>query len=566
MATYNVPGTIDHTGATDVSTALATFIASVPDYSTVVFVAGGTYKGHIRITSRNHLYFDGNGATLHCPGYATDVVNVNGSSYITWHNITLTSDNANAGGPNAYGVGEYSAGIWIKGSNNIEIDAVHIASTYGDSIYIGSYPNYVNWCDTVWIHGCTLELNGRCGLVCDAGRNVIVENNTINTSAMHVFDIEPFGSGEGASNVIFRNNTVGTYGHTSTYDSLFFCATGVRDSTLSGITVTGNTVQGNNEGYLGKAVGLSTLVQYKDGTATPIRRLNVTFTNNVCTRPINATTWPTGGIQFNHVDGLTVFGNTQPVSAGTLLLYSDCTNVVLTGNQASALTAAAIAMSPMSVTAKVASTPRLSSGAGVAFDATVSTSAPVFTYAAAGVSSGTGAVPQAVANVGPKAECPGGIGEAFSVTSGVAPTEGVATGTGTGIGPTAKVALGAGYASATGVARNIDTLNMPVFVSPPNGAVIGTRPSYVFTMPASRGHPMFFHMEVSSSPDFTNAGGYLSQFVEAPDDFEFWNGSAWVTPDPALDGVPAIYGGNQARFNMKDVTEGVRYRRIRVGF
>jgi hypothetical protein len=141
---------------------------------------------------------------------------------------------------------------------------------------------------------------------------------------MHVFDIEPFDStAEGATNVQFRNNTIGSYGLTRTYVSFFFACNGIAGSTASGITVTDNTVAGNDAGYDGKRLGLHTLVD----TA---RRTNIVFTNNTCSRTANGTLYPGAVLYFAHVDGLTIAGNTQPLSSGTLVSVSDCTNVSYT--------------------------------------------------------------------------------------------------------------------------------------------------------------------------------------------------------------------------------------------
>lgn len=320
-----VPASIDATGATDVSDALAAFIASVPDGTTIVFPSGATYRGHLRLTSRNGLTLIGQGATIHNIGYAFDALNIKGCNGITVRDLALLGDNADAGGPNAYHPdgSEYSAGIWMHGSTNVEIANVHISRTWGDSIYVGSWPNYPDWCDTVHIHDCLLELNGRNGVVVDAGRNVTVEDCTINASAMHVFDIEPFSStAEGATNVLLRNNTIGSYGLTNIYVSFLLAACGVAGSTVSGVTLSGNTVAGNDAGYDGKPLGLHVLVD----TA---RRSNIAVLNNVCNRPADGVAYPGAVMKFRYVDGLTVTGNVQPLANGVLIRQSDSTGVTV---------------------------------------------------------------------------------------------------------------------------------------------------------------------------------------------------------------------------------------------
>jgi hypothetical protein len=306
-----------------VSAALASFIASVPDGSTIVFAAGGTYLGNLRLTRRNNLVLEGNGATLKSLGYAKDVLNLTASSHIVVRNLTLLSDNADAGTPNALHIGspEYSAGIWIRGSRYIEVANVRTSRTWGDGIYVGSYLTYADWSDTVWIHDSRLELTGRSGIVVDAGRNVTIERNTINAVGMHVFNIEPFGStAEGATNVRFLNNTIGSYGLTKSYVAFFFAACGVAGSTVRDITVSGNTVAGNAAGYDGKPLGLHIIV----ATA---RRQNIVVTNNRGNLAADGTKYPGAVMYFNHVDGVTVTGNVQPLASGVLVKFADSTGV-----------------------------------------------------------------------------------------------------------------------------------------------------------------------------------------------------------------------------------------------
>jgi hypothetical protein len=68
---YTVPASIDATGATDVSTALSNFIASVPDGSTITFPSGGSYRVDtpITMTNRNGLTFVGNSSTIKSPSH-----------------------------------------------------------------------------------------------------------------------------------------------------------------------------------------------------------------------------------------------------------------------------------------------------------------------------------------------------------------------------------------------------------------------------------------------------------------------------------------------------------------
>lgn len=320
--TYVVDPDIDYTGATDITAELAAWIATVPDGSIIQFQSAGTYLGYIDLWSRSNLIFDGNGATLHMHGYAQPIVRLSECAHITFQDLTLLGDNTTAGTNAAWQAGEYSAGIWNRYSTYVEVDLCTISRTWGDSVYNGSHYAYTNWCDYVWIHDSTLELNGRCAVVVDAGRNVTVEDCVIDDSFMHVFDIEPFTSTEeGATNVKFLNNTIGAYGWNTTYVSFLMALGGVAGSSVNGVMFSGNEVAGNDAGYDGKRLGLHIW-------SDVARRTNLTVTNNTCNRSANGTAWPGAVMYFDHVDGLTINGNTQTASEGTLIYVgTDCTGV-----------------------------------------------------------------------------------------------------------------------------------------------------------------------------------------------------------------------------------------------
>ena len=57
----------------DASAALISFVATVPDGSTIVFKAGGVYRldRALKLSSRHNLTFEGNGATLKAAGTGT---------------------------------------------------------------------------------------------------------------------------------------------------------------------------------------------------------------------------------------------------------------------------------------------------------------------------------------------------------------------------------------------------------------------------------------------------------------------------------------------------------------
>jgi parallel beta-helix repeat protein len=321
--TVNVPSSIDATGSSDASSALNSFIGSVPDGSTIVFRAGGTYRldTGIYVSGRNRLVFEGNGATLRANGSGASLLASpfaidQGNSYITIRDFTITGNNPNtttlynAGQENQFGVG-----VW--GSTNVEIANNTISHTWGDGVYVsGNDTTHVS-SDSVWVHDNTFSYIGRSGIALTAGSHVTVEHNSFDRVGIHVFNIEPDTAYQIDTFDTFEDNTVGIYSLSTNYVGYFFAADGAAGSTVHDVTVTGNTVVGNpHGGYGGYAHGLDTSVQVA-------RRANITFTNN------STSTAAAGPVlAFDHVDGVTVTGNTQPLSSRSLTEFTDCTGVV----------------------------------------------------------------------------------------------------------------------------------------------------------------------------------------------------------------------------------------------
>ena len=115
----------------------------------------------------------------------------------------------------------------------------------------------------------------------------------------------------------FRDNLAGSYGHSTEFFGFFVASNGAVGSSVSDVTVTGNTVTGNpSGGYDGSPRGLNTRV------TTP-RQAAITFSHN--TSPL-AAIGPV--LTFANVDGVTVTDNRQPLISGSLASFSNCTDIV----------------------------------------------------------------------------------------------------------------------------------------------------------------------------------------------------------------------------------------------
>lgn len=297
-----VPDSIDATGSSDVSAALNSWIATVPNGSTIVFKAGGKYRlgAAIKPSQKRNLTFEGNGATLVAAGGTTEsssifwlASNGGGNSGIVIRDFTLVG---NSTSPGVYKAGREGAhGVLVDGGSGITITNITVSAVWGDCLYVGGFASGVTFQNS------TCRSNGRNGVAIISGSNVTVQGDHFDRSGYTTFDMEPNNSSESVNGVRFLNNTAGTWSNS------FVSADGAAGSAIANVTISGNTVTG---------ASMLTVIDLA-------RRQNVTFTNNRST-----VTGAGPVLRFAHIDGLTVTGNVQPLSSGQLAsISSDCTSV-----------------------------------------------------------------------------------------------------------------------------------------------------------------------------------------------------------------------------------------------
>lgn len=327
--TVKVPASIDYRGRSDVSSELQRFVNGVPNGSTISFRKGGTYRVSrgIRLTARHDLAFDGNGATLRTTGPANSVnsslfVLADDNKRITIRQFTLVGSNAAAGTSLAYSrQGENQMGIAIYGSSNISIHHVTFRRMFGDCVYIGSKGTTV-WSNAIRFRDSKCTLTGRHGVTIIAGRNVTVERVRFDRLGMFVIDIEPDYSTQGATNVVIRRNSVGSYGLNNRFTSWLLAAEGANGSVIRRVTVSGNRISGSpSSGYEGKALGLHVTVKAR-GT-----RERFVIKDNVSTRRVAGPS-----LEISGVHGLTVTGNTQRLRSGSLARIAQSSSVIQRNN------------------------------------------------------------------------------------------------------------------------------------------------------------------------------------------------------------------------------------------
>ena len=333
-ATYTVPGTIDHTGATNAAALLNTFIGTVPDGSIINFaIPGAVYRLDVGMlfAGRANLVLEGNGTTtLNVNGAgdneAASPFLLRGSSHVAIHGFTVAGNNPNTTtlfNPGYENQHALSLSGWYGGgpSSYVEMSAVTASHIYGDGVYVeGQNVSSYAPSDSVWVHDCTFTYMGRNGVSSIDVTNLLVERNTFDRIGMDVWDIEPNVAAQVIHHNTFRNNTVGTYAYISSLTGWLLSLNNTSGgAVIHDITMIGNTVVGNPaEGYDGSARGLNVRSQ-----VTSPRVYGVVFTGNSTAQSVAGPAFA-----FAHVDGLTITGNTQPLSSGSLASITDCTSVV----------------------------------------------------------------------------------------------------------------------------------------------------------------------------------------------------------------------------------------------
>lgn len=315
-ATYTVPTSINSTCSSDVLAAVSSFIAGVPDGSTIKFQPGGCYlmNGTLELIGRNNLIVNGQDATFKTAA-TTDgnraQLRIFDGSNLTVKNLNIVGSSTVGGTPDAFDATlQWQHGVDLRGVATALFDNVKVTDVFGDCFYVGMDDNSPTWSTDIHVTNSVCRRNGRQGVSVVAGQRVTVDFTTLAAIALMTFDMEPNGVDGGAKNVDLVDNTIGT---------------GPRQQALG--VVGGGTVQGINlsrNTLNGKALTVWVQADTDGG-----RRSNVWVRNNV-----SDTALSTGyAIDATGVDGLTVTNNTQPITGTAQFRHTtDCTAVTFSGN------------------------------------------------------------------------------------------------------------------------------------------------------------------------------------------------------------------------------------------
>jgi hypothetical protein len=312
-ATAQDAGGIDATGATDVTAQLQALFDRTPNGGVVRLARDGNYRvdGMIVLSDRRDLVIDGNGARIFAgttgePG--RNQLRFLGGSGIKVRDLEIQGANPHGGLDGYVPELEFQAAITIAGVTDIEIDRVNIHDTYGDLIFIDRRKERDDR-DTVgvWIHDSTFGRSGRQGIAVIDGRDIVIERNRFTDMARGTVDLEPAGE-LAVENVHIIDNHVGPG------RLLFVPMAG--GAAVNRVVIARNTLRGRV---------LSVSAKTPEGQ----RRRQFWVVDNTTDTPANGPP-----VEFFRVDGASVHGNRQPVTAQgrALVTTTDTCDIAVAGN------------------------------------------------------------------------------------------------------------------------------------------------------------------------------------------------------------------------------------------
>ena len=308
-----VPATIPSDCSADASADVNRWLGAVPDGATAA-LAGGCYRiDHpINLVDRGSLTVDGGGATFQTSDPTGDASTLAAPSRAArtrdqWHltrghdvrltNLAIRGANP-AGGQDekAYVAAlEAQQGIDISGTQRVDIDHVTITDVYGDFIYFGpdtSGPAPVF--SSGQVHNSHLERNGRQGIAITGGHGIQIDHNVIgDTAPGHLRPRAEHGRGVGRRRRRHRTQRDRCRPAQLRVDG--------RQRPRARVRISDNilhrplTIQARGSG--------------------PGMRSSLTVTGNVSDASWG-TRGPSGAMDVQGIDDVTVTGNTQPLQAG----------------------------------------------------------------------------------------------------------------------------------------------------------------------------------------------------------------------------------------------------------
>jgi hypothetical protein len=307
---YQVPPSIAGDCSVDVTQAMLSWIGSVPDGSVLSFSAGACYRieGTLELRNRSGLDFEGNGASFrsfNAPSDQRAIWRLIDSTGLIFRNMKITGSYANGGTLDESL--QHAHAIDLRGTG-AEVANVSMSSLAGDCVYFGLGYSSAQTRSSGSVHDSSCIGTSRNAVSLTAANDVSVTHLTTDRTGLTVFDVEPNNlSGFGAQRARFDSNTIGSY-------RLYAFAI-VEERPISDQAFTNNTVVGR-----GLKIGIVT-------AGVGVRAQNVTISGNSA-----GPSQVPASIDASNVDGLTITGNTIPLTSGTMAAIDNACNVTVSSN------------------------------------------------------------------------------------------------------------------------------------------------------------------------------------------------------------------------------------------
>jgi hypothetical protein len=336
---FSAPSSIAADCSVDVSAALAAWLQSVPNGSTILLAKNGCYRIEttLELRDRHDLVVEGNNATLRAftAGTGSRLVirgrsqlAIVGSSNVMIRDLVVRGANPNAGSnADAYQPAlEAQHAFVVNGDDHVVLDHVQAYDVYGDFVYIGAAEGSIS--SHVTVTGSRFARSGRQGISITNGNDVIITHNDIAGVARSLFDLEPNLRDGRVENVRIESNTTGAAVN-------FWLGNKGSGINIGDITVTGNVARAPTGGLIfvfGPAWG----------SRGPYRFVDNTFTLTGAVTDENSS----GAFTFVHASGITVRGNRVTVASARripLVELRGASDVLVQGNRTAGISREVVA-------------------------------------------------------------------------------------------------------------------------------------------------------------------------------------------------------------------------------
>jgi hypothetical protein len=299
---YSVPASVPTGCSTDAASQIVSWIASVPNDSTLQFAPNACYRieGTIELQNRN-LTIDGNGATFKSLSPPSD----QRAMWRVWDSTVKFQDMTIVGSYSNGGVLtdslQHAHAIDLRGTDAV-VENVSMSDVAGDCVYFGLGADRSSGA----VRDSSCRRIGRNAVSVVAGDNITVERVTTDRIGYIAFDVEPnSGSGNGSSGVVFDSNTIGSY-------------------VMKAYTVIGNAPVSDQEFTNNHVVGQGLKIGVVDKAYRPQQLKISGNSSDTATAP--------AAMNIEGVDHLVVSGNTVPLTGGTMASVDGSCDVSVSGN------------------------------------------------------------------------------------------------------------------------------------------------------------------------------------------------------------------------------------------